>query len=79
MSDPIRTIERLAAHARLEKGFQIHVADRVIPRIRRTPHVPVWPVVWIIVGVAALAGVVSPLIDLFADPWSACFALFAGG
>jgi ferric-dicitrate binding protein FerR (iron transport regulator) len=78
MNDPLKTVEQLAACARMDTAFPLDVADRVIPRLRRTRRAPVWPAVTTLACVAAAAVLTVPLLDLFTDPWSACFALFAG-
>lgn len=78
MNDPLKTVERLAACARMDAGLPLDVADRVIPRLRRTRRAPVWPAVTVLVCAAAAAVLAVPLFDLFTDPWSACFAMMAG-
>lgn len=79
MNDPLKAVERLAAYVRVETAFPLDVSDQVLSRIRQVPCAPVWPVVGVIAGVVVIAGLISPLVELFADPWSACFVLFAGG
>jgi len=78
MNDPLKIVERLAACARMDAAFPLDVADRVIPRLRRMRPAPVWPVVATITCAAAAAVLTVPLLDLLTDPWSACFAMFAG-
>jgi hypothetical protein len=78
MNDPLKTIENLAESARGETAFPIDVANQILSQIRRASRAPIRTVVWIVAGVAVLVVVIFPLADLFADPWSACFALFAG-
>lgn len=78
MSDPIQIIERLAAQIRAEDVFSLDVADRVIPRIRRTRRAPVRSALTILACTLAAAALVLPLLDRMSDPWNVLFMLFAG-
>jgi len=84
MNDPLKTVETLAALARREPVPPIDVSSRVISRLRQpeTRDAAWWPMTIFAGGTAVAAGVALfaglPLIDLFADPWSAWMASSLG-
>lgn len=77
MNAPLKTVESLAAFALKEPAPPIDVSNRVISRLRQpeTGGAAWWPLAVFTGGTAVAAGAAFlaglPLMDLFADPWSA--------
>jgi hypothetical protein len=84
MNAPFKMVENLAAHARKEPAPPIDVSYRVISKLRQieTERTAWWPLAFFAGGAAVTASMAflagMPLMDLFADPWSACLVSSVG-
>lgn len=77
MFELLRTVDVLSARARMEDTPVVDVSSKVLYRLAREVPTPVWPM-GIFATASSLAaavvlGFISPLFELFSDPWSALF------